>query len=66
VLAECSGQSAPRACLRGAIALAGGVGEIAGAGRVCWETAAHARKRASYPVKRPQTNWAGDRAALWN
>jgi len=67
VLAEYSGQSAPRRCLPwGVIALAGGVGEIAGAGRVCWETAAHAANARPIPVKKPPTNWDGDRAALWN
>jgi dihydroflavonol-4-reductase len=47
VLAQCTGQSAPHFRLPwGVIALAGACGEIAGASRVCWETAAHARKRA--------------------
>jgi dihydroflavonol-4-reductase len=53
VLAQCSGQSAPRFCLPwGVIALAGACGEIAGASRVCWETAAHARKRAFYSCQK--------------
>jgi dihydroflavonol-4-reductase len=48
-LAECSGHSAPRFCLPwGVIALAGALGEVAGADRVCWETATHARRRAFY------------------
>lgn len=49
VLAGCSGQSAPRFCLPwGVIALAGALGEIAGADRVCRETATHARRRTFY------------------
>ena len=49
LLADCTAQNAPRFCLPwGMIALAGVVGESAGADRLCWETALHARRRARY------------------
>lgn len=49
LLADCTAQNAPRLCLPwGVIALAGAVGESAGADRLCWETAVHARRRARY------------------
>jgi len=47
LLAECTGKNAPRVCLPwGVIALGGTIGEAAGSDRLCWETAAHARRRA--------------------
>jgi dihydroflavonol-4-reductase len=46
VLARITNRPAPRFTLpQAAITLAGAVGEVAGSERVCWETAAHARRR---------------------
>jgi dihydroflavonol-4-reductase len=49
VLAECSGKPSPRVCLPWIfVAVAGLFGELAGSGRICWETASHARRRTGY------------------
>ncbi len=46
VLARIADRPAPRLSLpQAAITLAGAVGEVTGSERVCWETAAHARRR---------------------
>ena len=53
LLANCTARKAPRLCLPwGVIALAGAVGETAGSGRLCWETAVHARRRARYSCRK--------------
>jgi len=53
LLAECTGQTAPRLCLPwGVIVLAGAIGEAAGSDRLCWETAAHARRRARHSCRK--------------
>ena len=49
ILAVSSGRRSPRFCLPwGLVALAGQLGELAGSGRLCRETACHARRRSGY------------------
>jgi dihydroflavonol-4-reductase len=53
LLAACTGQTAPGFSLpAGFIMLAGTVGELIGADRLCWETAQHARRRVSYSSRK--------------
>ena len=56
VLARITNRPAPRFTLpQAAITLAGAVGEVAGSERVCWETAAHARRRQWFDFSKAAT-----------
>ena len=64
LLAMCSRQRPPLFCLPwGLVTLAGQLGELAGSGRLCRETASHARRRAGYSSQKAadELGWRPDR-----
>jgi len=59
LLARCSGKRPPWFSLPwGLVALAGQLGELAGSGRLCRETAGHARRRSGYSSQKAATELA--------
>ena len=66
LLAACTAKDAPRLCLPlGLIAVAGAIGETIGSDRVCWETAAHARRCSRFSCRKAlqELGWEASRPA---